>query len=209
MAANERIELPPARREGNLSVERSLWVRRSVRAFTEKGLQLSDLGQLLWSAQGVNRTSGEGRTTPSAGGSYPLSAHAVVGKEPGVGELEPGLYLYDPAGHSIERTLDGDLREELCAACLNQRFIAAAPVTIVIAANYKRITMYYGDRGVRYAHMEAGHAGENVWLQAVALGLAAVAVGAFDDKAVSKVTHLPADLEPVYLLPVGQPRRRS
>jgi nitroreductase len=55
--------------------------------------------------------------------------------------------------------------------------------------------------------MEAGHAAQNVHLQAEALGLGSVAVGAFDDASVSKVLSLLKNLEPVYMVTVGYCRK--
>ena len=74
---------------------------------------------------------------------------------------------------------------------------------IVICALYERTTPRYGGRGERYVHMEVGHAGQNIYLQAVALGLATVAVGAFHDEEVREVLRLDKQYKPLYIMPVG------
>jgi SagB-type dehydrogenase family enzyme len=81
--------------------------------------------------------------------------------------------------------------------------VKEAPVVIVLAAEYSRTTRKYGERGIRYVHIEAGHAGQNVLLQAVALGLAGVPVGAFSDEEVRKALSLPDAITPLYILCVG------
>ncbi len=97
-----------------------------------------------------------------------------------------------------------DLRRSLADAAYGQTFVAGAAVSLIFAAVYQRTTTRYGERGVRYVHMDVGHAAENVHLQAEALGLGSVAVGAFDDGAVAAVLHLPDDHKPVYLVSVGR-----
>jgi SagB-type dehydrogenase family enzyme len=100
-----------------------------------------------------------------------------------------------------------DVREELARAAHNQEAVRTAPVVIVFTAIYERTEAKYGDRAQRYVHMEAGHAAQNVLLQATALKLGAVPVGAFDDAAVARVLSLPRTERAVYLVPVGHPRR--
>jgi SagB-type dehydrogenase family enzyme len=100
----------------------------------------------------------------------------------------------------------GDLREELARAALDQGFIAKAPVDIIVCALYSRTSYTYGRRGERYVHMEVGHVGENIHLQAVALSLATVEVGAFDDEAVRKVLGVEEQIKPLYIMPIGKPR---
>ena len=121
--------------------------------------------------------------------------------------IDDGLFHYLPAKHALEKLTEQDLRAALASAAWGQEFIKAAPLTLVFAAQFSRTTNHYGRRGVRYVYMEAGHAAQNVHLQAEALGLGSVAVGAFDDSSVSKVLSLPNDLEPIYMVVVGYYRR--
>ncbi|MFB6259262.1 MAG: SagB/ThcOx family dehydrogenase, partial [Thiohalorhabdaceae bacterium] len=81
-----------------------------------------------------------------------------------------------------------------------------APAVLVITGIYHRTTGKYGDRGRRYVHIETGHAGQNVYLQAEALDLGTVMVGAFSDDRVARVLDLGKKAVPLALMPVGRPR---
>jgi SagB-type dehydrogenase family enzyme len=114
-----------------------------------------------------------------------------------------GLFYYIPETHSLKKIKDGDLRNELCSACLGQGFVRDASIDIIICADFKRTTLHYGRRGENYVYIEVGHAAENLHLQAVAEGLGSVPVGAFSDGAVKKLLDLPEDIVPIYVIPVG------
>jgi SagB-type dehydrogenase family enzyme len=159
------------------------------------------LAQLLWAAQGITGPEGL-RTAPSAGALYPLEVDVAIGE---VGGLPSGIYRYSPDRHELVLVKEGDRRRELRAAALGQDYVEAGAAVITLAAVYGRTTEKYGERGIRYVHMEVGHAAENVWLQATALGLGAVAVGAFDDGPVKRILGLARDEEPLCLIPVGHP----
>jgi SagB-type dehydrogenase family enzyme len=116
--------------------------------------------------------------------------------------MEPAVYQY-LGEYSLGLHAEGDRREPLARAALGQDFVAKAPVSIAVAATYERTTARYGGRGQRYVHIEVGHVGQNVYLQAEALGLGTVAVGAFEDAAVSRVLELPSAMLPLYIMPVG------
>jgi len=197
-------KLPPPSQGGGMSVEESIARRRSVRRFKRESLSLSQLSQVLWSAQGITHAQGL-RAAPSAGATYPLEVYVFVGQG-GVEGLEPGIYHYNVENHSLNLHKEGDLREQLSLAALDQEFIVQAPVDIVICALYERTAWQYGRRAERYVHMEAGHVGENIHLQAVALGLAVVMVGAFSDEDVSRVMGLEREVKPLYIIPLGKPR---
>ena len=197
---NARITLPEPRCDSDVSVEEALLKRRSVRNYTDEALTLQEVSQLLWAAQGITDPSGK-RTAPSAGALYPLELYVVVG---GVEDVAKGVYKYEPQQHELVRVLDGEQRKALAAAALNQQSIAQGAIDIVITAIYERTTRKYSDRGIRYVHMEAGHAAQNVYLQAVAMNLGMVVVGAFYDDQVKEVLNLPENEEPLYIMPVGR-----
>ncbi len=201
-AAAASIALPAPALTGRLSVEAALQARRSVRSYTDRPLALAELGQLLWSAQGISGAGGL-RTAPSAGALYPLEVYVAVGVVTG---LAAGVYRYRPHNHRLEPFSAGDPRAALSAAALGQRWVARAPASVVLAAVPERTTRRYGRRGVMYVHMEVGHAAQNLLLQAVALGLGSVAVGAFDDPRVVEVLALRGDERPMMILPAGHRR---
>jgi len=193
------VRLPAARLVGDVCVEKALATRRSVRVYEEASLTLEDVAQLLWAAQGITAEWG-GRAAPSAGATYPLEVYVVAGEVEG---LQPGVYRYLPDSHSVELIKEVDLRAELSSAALGQEWVRTAPASLVIAAAYGRTTRQYGERGERYVHMEVGHVGQNVYLQAAALALGTVMVGAFDDAEVKEL--LETDEEPLAIMPVGRP----
>ena len=200
----ERIILPSPGLRGEVSVEEAILKRRSVRSFLDDALSLGELSQILFSAQGITEKNQGFLAAPSAGALYPLVIYAVVGK---VEELTPGVYRYYPQGHAIEKVLEGDRRGELYRAALSQGAIRGAPVSLVFAAIYERTTVKYGERGIRYVHIEIGHAAQNVYLQAEALGLGTVAIGAFYDEEIARVLSLPLEEAPLYIMPVGKVRK--
>jgi len=189
------MALPPPSLVGEKSLEEVIASRRSMREFTDQALSWSYISQLLWSAQGMTDPGGL-RTAPSAGALYPLEIYVA---------LPDGAYHYLPPGHAVEPVSAGDLREDLWQAGRRQNALRQAPAIFVIAAVYERTEAKYGERAERYVHMEAGHAAQNMLLQAVALELGAVPIGAFYDDLVQDALGLPADHRPLYLIPVGHP----
>ncbi len=187
-----------------MSVEETIAKRRSIRDFTPQPISQSQLSQILWSAQGITNTRRRYRSVPSAGATYPLEVFVVCGRN-GVEEITCGIYHYNIDNHSLALHHKEDVRLELAKAALNQEFIYQAPVDIVICALYERTTLGYGSRGERYVFMEVGHVGQNIYLQATALGLATVAIGAFNDEQVRKVLRLDKQIKPLYIMPVGRP----
>lgn len=198
-AMEKTHSLPAPRHTGQVSVEQALNERRSVRSFRSEPLTLEALSQLLWAAQGITDARGY-RTAPSAGALYPLEVYVVAGKVTG---LSPGVYAYEPRGHRLRLVRAGDRRRELSSAALGQSCVESGAVALVFSAVYERVTGKYGARGERYAHIEAGHAAQNVCLQAVSLDLGTVVVGAFRDGAVKKVIGMKDKEAPLYIMPVG------
>ena len=205
------IKLPNPQLQGKVSLEETILKRRSVRRYRREPLNLSQLSQILWSAQGITGTMGL-KAAPSAGATYPLEIFVFVGKQGVVAskarqtteELQAGIFHYEADSHSLRLHKPTDLTPDLARAALNQYFIFEASVDIVICAVYHRTSNSYGRRGERYVHIEVGHVGENIHLQAVALGLATVEVGAFHDEEVRKVIGVEEQIKPLYIMPVGK-----
>jgi SagB-type dehydrogenase family enzyme len=193
--------LPAQKSKGKQQLAILLAQRHSVRSFSSTPLTLAHLGQLLWAAQGMTH-EGRRRTAPSAGALYPLELFVLVGRVEG---LAVGVYQYEPQQHALRRVQDGDRRQQVASAAWEQMWLASAPAMIVIAAVYARTAVKYGPRASRYVHIEAGHAAENLFLQAQDLDLATAVVGAFDDPQVVRILGFSNTIAPLLLMPVGMP----
>ncbi|WP_337866714.1 SagB/ThcOx family dehydrogenase [Ignavibacterium sp.] len=198
---HNKLKLPKPKYESNTPIEKALLERRSVREYKDEPLTLSELSQLLWAAQGITEPGKGFRTAPSAGALYPLEVYLVVGNVKG---LASGVYKYRPLEHEIAKVRDGDVRNELTAAALGQSWVGEGSIVIVFSAVYERTTRKYGDRGIKYVHMEVGHTAQNVWLQAVSLNLGTVVIGAFKDNEVSSILNIPDKEKPLCIMPVGK-----
>lgn len=194
------IDLPEPVLEGPMPLEQALLKRRSERSYSDAGLSMQEISQLLWSAQGISGGR-QFRTAPSAGALFPLELFVAAGVVKG---LDPGIYRYIPEDHALEPKKSGDKRRDLWASALRQSPVKDAPAVFVFAAVFERTTGKYGSRGRRYVFMEAGHAAQNMCLQAAALDLGAVTIGAFDDSGVEKVLGLNEGTRPLYLIPAGK-----
>jgi SagB-type dehydrogenase family enzyme len=199
--STDTVKLPEPKNNSKVSIEKALFERRSVREYKDRSLTLAEISQLLWASQGITDLRGGFRTAPSAGALYPLEVYVVTGN---VDNLSDGIYKYKPHGHELVRVVKGDKRAELCAAALGQPSVKNNAAVIVIAAVYERTTGKYGERGIRYVHMEVGHAAQNIYLQSVSLNLGTSVVGAFDDRKVKKVMNMPDEEQPMYIMPVGK-----
>ncbi len=199
-----QIYLPAPGQKRTVTLEEAIVQRRSIRDYSHEPLSQSQLSQILWSAQGITDMRRKRRAVPSAGATYPLEIFVVCGRD-GVAEIADGIYHYNIDNHSLNLQHKGDVRPELARAALNQEFIYEAPIAIVICALYERTAIRYGSRGERYVHIEVGHAGQNIYLQATTLGLATVAIGAFHDEQVSEVIRLDKQIKPLYIMSVGRP----
>jgi len=195
-----KIKLPEPSYESKTSVEQALLKRRSVREYRKSPLTVQELSQLLWAAQGITSQDGK-RTAPSAGALYPLEVYIAVGDVTGI---TAGIYKFIPNSHELVVVAENDVREDLSKAALGTAAVGNGAVVIAIAGVYGRTKVKYGERGERYVHMEAGHAAQNIYLQAVSLGLGTVSTGAFYDNQVKQVMNMQKDEEPLYLMPVGR-----
>ena len=194
------IALPTPQLKGSFSLEETLQNRRSIREYSSTPLNLDEVSQILWAAQGITSDWG-GRTAPSAGALYPLELYLVTGNVEG---LTSGVYKYLPSGHELISVKDGDVRKTLSSAASNQSCVKDSAISIVISCVYERTTNKYGDRGIMYVHLEAGHVAQNICLQVTALGLGAVPVGAFEDQKVIEVIGMNKNESPLYIIPVGK-----
>jgi len=186
------IQLPKPILKGSKSLEECIYERESVRSYKDKVIEIEKISQILWATQGKK---GDKRTVPSAGATYPLEIYVTLS--------DKGFFNYNVKKHALELITEEDLSNKLARASLDQYFIAEAYMNIIICAIFSRTTWRYGQRGVRYVFIEVGHCAQNIHLVAIALGLASVPIGAFEDDQVKKVLELPKKIEPLYIIPIG------
>ena len=180
----------------NKSLEECIQARRSIRSFRNQALSDQQIANILWAAQGITDKGRGFRAVPSAGATYPLELFIAK---------NDGLYRYVPQTHALVQEKNKDLRKDIARAALDQMFIADAGMVIVIAAIVERTAWRYGKRAMRYINNEVGHCAQNIHLEAVALGLGSVPVGAFNDGELKEVLGL-RDEDPLYIIPVGVPQ---
>jgi SagB-type dehydrogenase family enzyme len=179
--------------------------RRSRRRYSEEPLSLEELSFLLWCTQGVQQLlpGATLRTVPSAGARHALetclSLHRVTG-------LEPGLYRYRALEHDLEPLRRAAWSPQaMAAACLEQGFVARSAVTFIWTAVRERMGFRYGERGYRYLFLDAGHACQNLYLAAEAIGCGVCAVAAFSDDEVNRLLGLDGEERfALYLATVGR-----
>lgn len=188
------VDLPAPERVGPSSVEEALRSRRSVREFDASPLTIEEIGQLLWAAQGITDQAGH-RTAPSAGARYPLELYALTATE---------VMHYLPSGHRIEVGPADDPLPAIGQAAFGQDWIGSAPIVFVLTGVVARTEIEYGAVADELVDREAGHAAQNLLLQATALELASVPVGGFDPEEVSRLLALRSDEDVLYLIPVGR-----
>ncbi len=196
------VPLPALRLAGEVALEAAFAERRSVREYTRDPLTLAEVAQLLWAGQGATQ-SGARRTVPSAGALYPIELYLLSGDVTG---LETGLYRYRVIGHDLVELSRQDLRAELADAALGQDQVKVAPAVIAIAGAVARTASKYGQRATRYVLMEVGSAAQNIHLQAAALRLGTVVIGAFRDARVMQVLGMSDEESPFCIMPIGRPR---
>ena len=199
------ISLPTPALTGNLSVEAAIKNRRSVRQYSNQSVTLANVSQILWAAQGITDTQNNLRAAPSAGQVYPLEVYVIAG--PNVLGLQEGVYHYVPSNNTLEMYMNGDLRSDLAGIANGQPWVKQAQLDILITGDYQKMIDKYPDKALstRFVDLEAGHAGENIYLQAEALGLATVSLGSFNENQLIQRFELPSNETPLYIFPIGHP----
>jgi len=193
----DEVVLPAPVTDGRVSLEAAIAGRRSVKEFADTALTWEEVGQLAWAAQGITEPEKGFRAAPSAGAMYPLHLYLVT---------PDGLYHYVPAGHKLERRPLADALATFRAVTANQPSIQQAPLTVIITAAFGPMRERFGERAEGFVYLEAGHVGQNLQLQARALGLGSLPIGGFDPARVAEALALPTDHTVVYLMPIGHPK---
>ena len=197
-------DLPTPILSGNLSVEEAIQNRRSVRTFSNESVSLGNVSQILWAAQGITDTQNNLRAAPSAGQVYPLEIYVIAGNN-SVSALQAGVYLYVPSNNTLEMIMTGDARSDIAQIADGQPWVKNAPIDLLITGNYLKMINKYNnqDLSTRFVNLEAGHAGENIYLQSESLGLATVSLGSFNENQLKQRLDLPTNETPIYIYPVG------
>lgn len=190
----------PLTKEQAANFERLLGNRRSIREYANSPLTKDEVMRILWAGQGISGAMGA-RTAPSAGPLYPLTLYLIAGN---VKDLPSGLYKYIPWEDNLTQIMDRDVRSGLAESAYNQQFIQTAAIDIVVAATYEKTSGKYGVKADRFVHIEAGHAAQNILLEATALNLGSAPIGGFDDGKVAITLGLPRNENPLYIIPIGR-----
>ncbi len=194
------VQLTEPNLAGNVSLEKALAERRSVREFNEKKLSYKQIGQLAWAGQGITDTNRGFRTAPSAGAVYPLTLYIAT---------DEGIFTYNPQEHTLQQFVQGGISNQLAKAAFSQNAVADAPCNIIIAGSVRKLVMKYQNAARRYMFLEAGHVAQNILLESVSLDLGAVPIGVFNLDAARRICRMQRDMEPLYIIPVGYPAEKS
>jgi len=198
----KRIHLIEELAYDGLTVEKAIVNRRSQRDFTGEAMSLAELSHLLYYSSGVTDKREGLRAAPSAGATYPIEVYAIINNVEG---LAKGIYHYLIESHELELLREGDFRNEMSRAALQERMFKQANVIVALSAVVQRTQQRYRERAQRYICFEAGHIAQNAYLVATSLGLGACAIGAFYDDEFNRLMGLDGKNESVlYLLAVGK-----
>ncbi len=196
---SREIKLPNPKLKSKISLEEAIIRRKSLRAYTKSPLSLKEISQLLFAGQGLLKESR--RTTPSAGAFYPIEIYLSALRITG---LFSGLYQYLPNGHKLKKITSANRMAKLAEAAFGQIWVKNASAVIIICGDFKKTTGKYQDKGRDFVTMEAGHAAQNISLQAAALNLGILCVGGFNEEEVKKTLNIEKNKKVFYLMPVGK-----
>jgi SagB-type dehydrogenase family enzyme len=187
------------------SLGRTLLDRRTVSTLGTQPLDRGELSTVLGYAYRCREREGlVRRPVPSAGGLYPLELYAIVRQANGI---PAGAHHYDPFRHRLEQLTD-DGPDELASAVVDQDLAQRASITVVVTAVFLRSQFKYGQRGYRFALLEAGHVAQNLLLVAHALGLDALPYGGYYDRIVDRLLGVDGlDEASVYVVFLGKGSR--
>lgn len=191
---------------------RLLLNRKSRRRFSDMGIKLEVLGQLLSLSFGLNHRNEYGvqfRTYASAGARFPVEVYPIVLNSD---EMEAGIYHYNVIDNSIELITGGHFEDAIKEFYANQDTISMAPCYIMFSMIYERTMNKYGERGYRFIYLDAGHMGQNLYLVSEYLGLSAVAMGGgmFDDTTIDNLLKINSYEESFfYGFAIGNPQERD
>ena len=197
-----RIHLTEELAYEGLTVEKAIANRRSQRDFTSEIMSLAELSHVLYYSSGITDKREGLRAAPSAGATYPIEVYAIVNN---VESLARGIYHYLIESNALELRREGDFRNEMSRAALQERMFKQANAIVALSAVFQRTQQRYRERAQRYICFEAGHIAQNTYLIANSLGLGACAIGAFYDDEFNRLLGLDNRVESVlYIIAVGK-----
>ena len=190
-AAEKVIKLPEPNLNRTGTVMKALSERHSTREFASKALNLSDLSDLLWAANGINRKDSGKRTAPSALNKQDVDVYVILPK---------GSYLYDAKKHQLNLVAEGDYREAVAGG---QAFVKMAPVSLVLISDLSRFGDAKNQRNLLMGAMDAGIVSQNISIFCSSANLATVPRASMDVEQLKKVLNLKEDQIPMMNHPVG------
>jgi len=200
----EKLELP---RKWDLEEARIIPLlqnRRSLRKYSSTPASIHDLAFMLWASQGITAQAGKYffRTSPSGGALYPIETYLSIHS---INNVQAGLYHFDPELFQLERLTENSMADDIAKGCLNQKFVGLSAVTFIWSGVFYRNMNKYGDRGLRYILLDAGHICQNVLMAAEAVGCGGCPVAAFFDDELNSILNIDGDEESVlYLASIGK-----
>jgi SagB-type dehydrogenase family enzyme len=207
----KRIKLPSPQTDGGPDIWGVIHKRRSVRAYTDEAMTLNDLSQILWATQGVRETVAGAyvefklRTSPSAGGLYPVETYLYINRVDG---LKQGLYHYIIGDHELELLKEGDFSREVRGGALDQQIAGNAAVVFIWTAVFERSSWKYLQRAYRYIFLDAGHIAQNLALASEALDYGSCQIGAIYDDEINQLLDIDGIKESViYMSSIARPKR--
>lgn len=190
-AADKVVKLPKPNLNRSGAVMKSLSERQSTREYASKALSLADLSDLLWAANGINRSDSGKRTAPSAMNKQDVDVYVV---------LPEGTYLYDAKNHQLNLVAEGDHRGAVAGG---QAFVKTAPVSLVLVSDISRFGDAKSARNQLMGAMDAGIVSQNISLFCSSANLATVPRASMDFDQLKKVLKLKETQMPMMNHPIG------
>jgi SagB-type dehydrogenase family enzyme len=203
--AEKKISLPKPEFNDDIKFWDVILNRKSIRKFKRESISIAEVSLILFGMTGLTRIFPQFafRTTPSAGGLFPIEIYPVIINAEGI---DKGIYHYNIKNHSLEALKLGNWANDLTQACLDQKMVSNSNVTLVLTALIERSKWKYLQRCYRYIYLDAGHIGQNFYLAAEALGLGACTIGAIYDDELNELLDIDGINETaIYVGVLGKP----
>lgn len=181
--------------------------RRSFRNFSDRPIDKQTISDILYFSSGAIRpnpfeSNNPFRAYPSAGAKYPLEIYLLVfnGKD-----IKPGLYHYDPHANLLEVLVENIPSSEIEPMWIDkQSWFKKASAILLITSIFQRTTDKYGERGISFPYIEAGHLAQNVYLLSTSLGIGCCTIGMLNENSVIKLLDInPRQEYPIYYIALG------